>query len=269
MGITFIYDVTGSIDKLQIIDHESVDGPSLSFVYLKDMLKCSNIIINQTNASIFLMKVLNLWKAKVTIDGFWLENASISIIFEIVLDSWLNITDLSIFSLFCSGPKDGALMLVDSYSELSIYNVVIADIHSNNPLISIFDSLVKLSSAEFSRIWISGNDSLELFVFTLDSSSFVMNDVIVNYYYRSVLHGQAGSLMVNNFSTSNQGAYYGYDGYYSYSSFELERMIEVSLNNTIFTNSSFANMGGVNFFLKKLNFFFFLWQRQYCLIHVW
>lgn len=248
MGITLIYDVTGSIDKLQIIDHESVDGPSLSFVYLKDILKCSNIILNQTNASLFLIKVLNLWKAKATIDGLLLENVSISIIFEIVLDSWLHITNLSIFSLFCSGPKDGALMLVDSFSELSIEDFVIADIYSNNPVISIFDSLVELRSAEFSRIWISGNNSLELFVFTLDSSTFVMNDVIVNYYYRSVLHGQSGSLMVNNFSTSNEGAFYDYDGYYSFSSFELERMIEVSLNNTIFSNSSFANMGGVIFF---------------------
>lgn len=250
MGITFIFDVSGLIEDLTIINHYSIEGPSISLVYLTDSLMFQNISIQNANSDIYNMKIFNLWRAQSNIRNFSIKNISVSSIFEMVFTSWMIIQNISLIMVNGINNKVGSgLILVDSSSTLFIYDLLVQEIYSNTPIISLFDSSLTIFSAMIFRVFIS-NNSRE-YLITSESSNITFKKVQINIYNRSILLGTAANLKFDDFTCVNEGKFYAGDAFYSYSAIELVRTNQASISNSLFVNSSLGGYGGVNFNIKR------------------
>ena len=264
MGITFIFDVSGLIEDLTIINHYSLEGPSISLVYLKDSLMCQNISIQNSNPNIQNIKIFNLWRAQSTVRNFSIKNISVSSIFEMVFTSWMIIQNISLIMVNGVNDKVGSgLILVDSSSNLFISNLLIEEIYSNTPIISLFDSSLTIFSAMVFRVFIS-NNSRE-YLITSENSNITFQKTQINIYNRSILLGTAANLNFDDFTCVNEGKFYGGDAFYSYSAIELVRTNIAYISNSVFVNSSLGGYGGVHFNIKRN--IYLLYFKDFLFLH--
>jgi len=244
-----VFDVTGRIENITFSEYTSNDGSSFFFLYLKETFYCNNIQINNSAKQHLDGKIVYIWKAKVSMSNFQLNNMSIFRLFDVQMYSRFDISNLLVKNINCSNEEGGSLFYISSYTKVFAYNLTIANISSDIDTIAVYDAFLNITSASLNRIFLYG-DHTEFFLFLIQSAEIIMENMFIEKFYRSLLLGfYSTNCTFTNISVNNERNLLDTKLYYSYSMFEFNRIDTVFFTNCKFGNSNYALRGGVTAYL--------------------
>ena len=173
--------IEGTIENLFIINHESVNGPSLSFISILKVV-CTNVSITSNSLSNYVNggKIGVFWRSYVSLANFYVDSITGKGLFDIQFKSQINFENVYFRNSVCEGIGKGCIFFLDSNSILQLNYLDVFNISTFNSLIYIENSQAIMSQVKMDDIYMDPR-STDQYIMMIDSSTSK-----IEYFY--ILH---------------------------------------------------------------------------------
>ena len=263
-GIIMMNGIRGSLTNITIINHNSLLGPSFSFVGLSKQVICINItIISNIKDFTYGGKYGVLWNSNVSLSNFNATSIQSKGLFDIQFNSYLYLNDISFRDSICEGKGKGCIFFLDSKSLLMLKSMDVYNVTTFNSLIYLENSQANLSNMRFDFVKLDSK-STDGYLLISDSSNSSFDNLYITNINSKFCYITFSTLFIESSIFNNENIEHmiqskllsdlqGTAHFYFYKSLD-----------TIIMNTTFKNLGTFDFgvlLLHLISVFFLIYEN--------